>query len=163
MRKPDFLHSLSREKKLETVDESPEIASAYLQKGADCLRSARILCENGLYDNSISLSYYAMYNALTAMLYRTGIKCENHSGSILLLQKLFGQQKLHDLISLAKRERIDKQYYVVSESNTTSNASLARQTVKEAEEFMLDVRLYLGQLDEKKVGVIKEKFRQLVS
>ncbi|MFH1094742.1 MAG: HEPN domain-containing protein [Candidatus Micrarchaeota archaeon] len=163
MKKPDFLHSLSRDKKLELVEPSPEIASAYLQKGADCLRSAKILCENGLYDNSISLSYYAMYNALTAMLYQTGIKCENHSGSIALLEKLFEQPKLHRLISLAKRERIDKQYYVASASNAASNATLADQTAKEAEEFMLEARLFIAQLDEKRINAIQEKTKRLLA
>jgi hypothetical protein len=43
-----------------------------------------------------------MYNSLTALLFRVGIKCENHAGSILLLKKLFKRIDLFNAISFAK-------------------------------------------------------------
>ena len=51
-----------------------------------------------------------MYNMLTALLYKVGIKCENHSASILILKELFCIE--NSKIIFAKRERVDKQYYV---------------------------------------------------
>jgi uncharacterized protein (UPF0332 family) len=45
-----------------------------------------------------------MYNSLTALLFRVGIKCENHAGSILLLKKLFKRIDLFNAISFAKEE-----------------------------------------------------------
>lgn len=162
MPRPDFLHKLAREKKLEGVEPSGEMASSYLQKSADALRSARILLENGLYDNSVALSYYAMYHALTALLFRTGIKCENHSGSIALLGKLFGEHELHDIITLAKKERIDKQYYVESASNLALNASAAGQTCREAEDFTIRLRLRMERLNEEEIAGLQKKFRILM-
>ncbi len=90
MKKSNFLSKLKREGKLELIKPSEEICSAYLEKADNCLKSARILLKNELYENSVSMSYYVMYNSLTALLYKTGIKCENHAGSIILFKKLFG-------------------------------------------------------------------------
>ncbi|MFH1432388.1 MAG: DNA-binding protein, partial [archaeon] len=42
--------------------------------------------------------------------FMTGIKCENHSASIILLKKIYSIDNTK--ISHAKKERIDKQYYI---------------------------------------------------
>jgi len=103
MKKPSFLARLAKEGKLEVVEPSEEICSAYLTKAENSLKSARILLENGLYENSVSMSCYAMYNSLTALLFKTGIKCENHSGSIILFKRLFRKENLYRIISFAKK------------------------------------------------------------
>jgi len=92
MKKNNFLSKIKKEEKLELVDSSNEICSSYLEKADNCLASARLLFENNLYENSVSMSYYAMYNSLTALLFRLGIKSENHSGSILLLNLLLDKK-----------------------------------------------------------------------
>jgi len=76
-RRQGFLARLAKEGKLEIVEPSEEICSAYLGKAEKSLRSARILLENGLYENSVSMSYYTMYNSLTALLFRTGFWFDN--------------------------------------------------------------------------------------
>lgn len=53
-----------------------------------------------------------MYHSITALLFRIGVKCENHAASILLLKRLFDID--NEYISFAKTERVDKQYYVDS-------------------------------------------------
>ena len=110
MKKMDFLTKLAKEGKLSLVDSSEEIKLSYLQKAENCLKSARILFQNQLYENSTSEAYYCMYNSLLALLFKIGIKSENHSASILILNKLFNEDKLYKIISFAKEERIDKQY-----------------------------------------------------
>ncbi len=57
------------------------------------------------------MSYYAMYDVLLALLFRVGIKCENHSGSISLLELIFEKKDLSQLILNAKKERIDKEKF----------------------------------------------------
>ena len=111
MKKSNFLSKLKREGKLKEVDESVEVAESYLRKSADSLKAARILLKEGLVENSVTSSYYAMYNSLVALLFKIGIKCENHTGAILLLRE-FGLFELGEIISNAKKERIDKQYYI---------------------------------------------------
>src|SRR3990167_5527271 len=112
-----FLNKLKKEGKLELVEPSEDICNSYLGKSANCMKSAKLLLQNNLYENSISMSYYAMYNLLLASLFRIGVKCENHSGSILLLKFVFAENELYGIISAAKTERIDKQYYVTTEKD----------------------------------------------
>ena len=99
-----FLNKLKKEKKLELVESSEDICNSCADKSTNCLKSAKLLLQNNLYENSVRMSYYAMYNQLTALLFRTGIKCENHAGSILLLKLLFNKEELFKLISDAKKE-----------------------------------------------------------
>jgi len=55
--------------------------------------------------------YYAEYYALYSFLQRIGIKCENHSCSILLASFLLDEDKVK-IISEHKDKRIDAQYYM---------------------------------------------------
>ena len=84
MKNNNFLIKLKGEGKLELVEISEEIFYAYQEKSKNCLSSAKILLTNNLYENSVTMSYYAMYNSLLSLLFKTGIKCENHTASILL-------------------------------------------------------------------------------
>ncbi len=97
MAKQNFLSKLKSEGKLDLVEPSDDICASYLEKAENCLKSARVLFQNNLFENSVSLSYYTMYDSLTALFFKAGIKCENHAGSILLFKKLFGR---HDLFKL---------------------------------------------------------------
>ena len=117
MKKLKFLNRLIKEGKLELVEPSEDVKKSYLEKADNSLRAAKILLQNGLYENSVVDSYYAMYNSLLALLFKVGIKSENHSGSIILLKELFNSDELYKKISFAKEERIDKQYYVASKKN----------------------------------------------
>ena len=96
------------EGKLLLVEPSNEISGSYLGKADNCLRSAQILLDSDLYENSVSMSYYAMYNSLTALLFKVGVKCENHAGSIIVFRELFGRNDLYRKIFFAKKERIER-------------------------------------------------------
>ena len=76
-----FLNKLKKEEKLELVEQSEDICDSYSQKSADCLKSAKLLLQNNLFENSIGMSYYAMYNLLLALLFRTGEKATRIDGS----------------------------------------------------------------------------------
>jgi len=76
------------------------------------MASARLLFMNERFEESITMIYYSMYYSVMALFFATGIKCENHTAAILLLEKIFGIDC--SVIESAKSERIDKQYYVVS-------------------------------------------------
>ena len=71
------------------------------------------------------------------MLFKVGIKCENHAGSIVLFKKLFGSGDLFKIISFAKEERIDKQYYVTSEKNFVLTKESAEDMAMKAEDFLV--------------------------
>jgi len=90
MKKISFLIKLAHEHKLQTVEPSEEIKQAYLQRSDESLSSAKALIKIGNLKDAVALSYYAMYHSLLAALFRIGIKCENHVGSIIPLKEVWG-------------------------------------------------------------------------
>lgn len=155
-----FLNKLKQEEKLELVEPSDDICNSYLEKSANCLKSAKLLLMNNLYENSIGMAYYAMYNQLLALLFRVGIKCENHAGSILLLKLLFGEGELYKLISDAKKERIDKQYYVTTEKDGITK-EIAEELLNNAEEFVLKMKLVIQNLNNDRIDELRKRFETI--
>src|SRR3989338_737144 len=161
MKKPSFLSKLKAEDKLKLVEPSEEICSSYIEKADNCFKSAKILLQNNLYENSVSMSYYAMYNILRALLFKTGIKCENHAGSIVLLKKLFGKLELFKIISFAKEERIDKQYYVTSAKNFVLTKESAKDMIEKSEDFLVKMKLIISELKNEEIEEIRLEFGKL--
>ncbi|PIN77044.1 DNA-binding protein, partial [Candidatus Woesearchaeota archaeon CG10_big_fil_rev_8_21_14_0_10_34_12] len=114
MKETSFLRKLKKEGKIGLVEPSEEMRASYSIKAENCLKSAKILFQNQLYENSTSEAYYCIYNSLLSLLFKIGIKSENHSASIVLFKEIFDKPELTKIISWAKNERIDKQYYVES-------------------------------------------------
>ncbi len=159
MKKQNFLSKLREEGKLEPVEPSNEICTSYLEKADRCLKSAKLLFIHELYENSVAMSYYSMYNSLTALFFKTGIKCENHTGTIFLFKKLFNRADLFKTISFAKEERIDKQYYT---DFTLTKESAEDMTLK-AEEFLVQIKLLINRLSLEEITEIRKKFEGLLS
>ena len=157
MKKLSFLSKLKKEGKLELVEPSEEVCSSYLEKADNCFKSARILLQNNLYENSVSMSYYTMYNSLTALLFKIGIKCENHTGSIFIFKKLFEITELFETISSAKKERIDKQYYVGSKDNLILTKESAQDLLSKAEDFLVKIKLMIKDLRNEEIKKLREK------
>ena len=143
------------------METSEEVCQSYLEKANNCIISARLLLENSLYENSVGMSYYAMYNSLTALLFRTGIKCENHAGAILLLKLLFDENKLFEVISEAKKERIDKQYYVPTEQDEITE-DITEKLLSKSEDFVVDMKLVIKRLSNGSIDKFRKKFDGLV-
>jgi uncharacterized protein (UPF0332 family) len=159
MKKPSFLARLAKEGKLKVIEPSEEICSAYLDKAEKSLKSARILLDNNLYENSVSMSYYTMYNSLTALLFRVGIKCENHAGSIILLRKLFGKPNLYRIISFAKKERVDKQYYV----DFKLVKEPAVELLKKAENFLVEMKFIIRNIKTEEINEIRNRLKTMMT
>ena len=160
MRKNSFLTKLKKEEKLELVEPSEDVCESYLDKADDCVASAKLLLINSFYENSVGMSYYAMYDSLVALLFRTGIKCENHSASILLLKLLFGKMDLFTPISEAKEERIDKQYYVTTEKNELTK-EIAEELSINAEGFVVKMKLFIKDLGNEEIDDYRKKLQEL--
>lgn len=160
MKSNKFLSKVRKEKKIELVDASEEVCESYLEKSANCLRSAKILAQNSLYENAIGQAYYSMYDAVVALLFRVGIKCENHAASILLLKLLFDKKNLFEMISKAKKERIDKQHYVSAENDNITKES-AKELIADAEDFILKMKLAIKSIDEETISDSRINFASL--
>lgn len=155
MRKTNFLNKLKNEKKMELVEPSDEIKQSYLEKSESNLISAKILMENNKLEESVALAYYSMYHSLTALLFKTGIKSENHTASIILLNKLFNIDNSD--ISSAKKERVDKQYYI----NFSITKEEVREAIKQAEKFNSKILDFISRLSNEDIKNYRDIFKKI--
>lgn len=128
-----FLNKLFHEGRIQIVEPNDNVSLSYINKSDSYLTSAKILFENKKIEETVSMAYYSMYYMLMALLFKTGIKCENHSASIILLNKIF--QIDNSKIFEAKKERIDKQYYV----DFAISSQEVFKMIKDAESFNSDI------------------------
>lgn len=156
MKKSGFLHKLRKEMKLSLVEPSEEIMQAYIEKSESNLASAKILLQNNKLEEAVALVYYSMYHTLTSLLFRTGIKSENHSASIILLKRVFGIDNSE--ISYSKRERVDKQYYV--DFKITKDE--VNDAIRKAERFSSKLTDFISRLAYEDIKAYRKKFREII-
>ena len=97
-----------------------------------------------------------MYHLLTALLFKIGIKSENHSASIILLEDVFNLKNKE--IYEAKKERIDKQYYV----DFVLTKKEAEDTIKKAENFNNILIDFIAKINNEDIKIYREKFRKFL-
>lgn len=156
MKKRNFLSRLKKENKLELIEPSEEIKEAYIKKSGNSLASAKILLNNEKLEEATALSYYSMYHMLTALLFRTGIKCENHLGTIVLMKELFNLDNSD--ILLAKSERIDKQYY--TDFHITKEE--VKGAIRNAEIFNSKIFDFISKIKNDEIKLFRKKFQELI-
>lgn len=155
MKKINFLIELKKDKRLELVEPSQEIVKSYIEKSESNLISSKILIYNNRLEEAIALTYYSMYHIITALLFKTGIKCENHDGTIILLKEVFNidNSSMFD----AKAERLDKQYY--ADFNITKEE--VKDAITNAEIFNSKVLDFISKLNSESIKLYREKFKEL--
>lgn len=133
-----------------------ELKEAYQRKSGSFMISARILLENNRLEEAVSMAYYSMYYMVIALLFRTGIKCENHSAAAILLEELYGIDNTP--MERAKEERIDKQYYV--------DISVTREDVEEmidlAEDFNAGIMDYTERMKNRDIDRLRLRFSEMI-
>jgi uncharacterized protein (UPF0332 family) len=157
MKKQDFLSKLKIEGKLELVPPSDDIKESYLEKSANSLKASRLLLKSNLLEEATSMAYYAMYHALLALMFKCGIKCENHTGNILLPKSFFGEVALYEVISYAKKERVDKQYYTDFEVVIDDVEKL----IVKSQDFATNVKVIIESLTSERIGTVRTKYESL--
>lgn len=156
MTKQGFIKKLHKEKALQLVAPSDEIKTAYLRKSESFLASARLLLDNNRFEESVSMAYYSMYYSVLALFFATGIKCENHTAAIILLDDVFGIDS--SALESAKTERIDKQYYVTSAPVRDNVIDL----ITAAESFDADLLDVIDRLTTDKREAFQKKLKALL-
>jgi uncharacterized protein (UPF0332 family) len=156
LKRHHFLHDLFSERKIQVVNPSEDVARAYMKKSKSHLASAKLLRDNEHYEEAVSMAYYSMYHEVMALFFRTGIKCENHSAAILLLKEVYSIDNTP--LSDAKRERIDKQYYV----DATATKEDVNDLIRRAELFNAHLLDFIGRITNEKIAKYREKMRALV-
>ena len=156
MTKRGFLKKLHKDGVLQLVPPSDEMKAAYLKKSESHLISARLLLDNDLYEQAVSMAYYSMYYSVLALFFANGIKCENHTAAIILLDEVFSldNSDLED----AKSERIDKQYYVTSAPVRDEVVALI-QTAESFNSVLLDA---IDRLTNEKIQKYRKIFQSLI-
>jgi len=163
MKESTFLKKLKRKGIVELVESSEEMKSSYLIKAENCLKSAKILFQSQLFENSTSEAYYCMYNSLLSLLFKIGIKSENHSASIILFDRLFENKELVKIISWAKGERIDKQYYVETQQIVKVTKESCNEMMIKAEDFLVKMKLLISELNNDKIASNRKDFTEILS
>ncbi len=152
-----FLNKIKKEGKLELINPSEEIADSYIKKAESHFESAKILFAAEKSEESISMAYYGMYHSLLALLFKCGIKSENHTASIILLKELFNEDKLAKEIEFGKKERIDKQYYVDFKLTKLD----CKEMINKTEDFILEIKIIMKNLNNEKISIIRNKLENI--
>jgi uncharacterized protein (UPF0332 family) len=163
MKTREFLAKLKKERKLQIVDASLEISNSYLKKAEKCILASKLLAQEKFYENSISLSYYAIYNSITSLLFRLGIKCENHSVSILFLKILLKRDDLYGIAIRAKKERVKKQYFISEKEEAETLEDSAEQMLNNAKDFITETKMIVENLNLEDISKIRNHLTRLIT
>lgn len=151
-----FLKRLEKEKRLRLVEPSEEMKSAYLETSKKDFMAAKILLAQNLPEKSIPHIYYGIYNLVLALLFGIGVKCENHTASIFLLKELFEVD--NSFVELAKKKRVDVQYYV--DFNLTKKD--VADFINQAEDYRGILSDFISKLTNEKIILYRNKFINLL-
>lgn len=119
------------------IEESLDLAQYRLQKAHDHLKSAEILLDAGMYNDSMGRSYYAMFNAARALLALKQLDSKKHSGVISLFNQHFVKTGIIDRTAgrdlnkaRVRRESSDyADFYLVSKEEAYNQLETAKRFV----------------------------------
>ena len=161
MKTSSFLNRLKVEESLKLIESSDEISKSYLIKSDKCIQVAKLAFEAGIYENAVSEAYYSIYNTVMSLFFKCGIKCENHSASVILIKDLFHLDDLHSIFLEYKKDRIDNQYYLPVVGTEPINKEKCHERIKTAQRFNLKLRSYTGKLTLQDITKIRKDFELL--
>ncbi|HII15848.1 MAG TPA: HEPN domain-containing protein [Nanoarchaeota archaeon] len=161
MKNSNFLNKLKKENALGLVEPSDEISESYLIKSDKCIRVAKLAYNAGIYENAVSEAYYSVYNTLTSLFYKCGIKCENHSGAAILLKDFFHLDKLYLLFSEFKKDRIDNQYYIPIIGAEPISQEKCRERIATAQRLNAEIRAYKNRITIREIAGIRTKLEKI--
>jgi len=141
---------------LRIVEPSERLSESYLNEAKLSLKRAEKNFEDKDLLWTTVVIYYAEYYALYSFLQRIGLKCENHSCSILAVSYLLDKSEIN-IINNHKDKRIDAQYYMRIGKEAEVEAVL-----KEAKSFVLMFEDLILNLDEKQIGFYRNKIINMI-
>jgi|SRR3989344_5499733 len=140
---------------LQIVEPNENLSQSYLNEAkSSLLRAEKNLEDKDLLWTTVAV-YYAEYYALYSFLQKIGVKCENHSCSILAVSSMLGEEKTKT-IEEHKEKRIDAQYYM-----KTDQENKVREMLKEAKLFVSEYDNLHSTLSEKDIENYRNKIKSL--
>lgn len=152
----EFLKKKFIEEKIKFNELSNDISLAYISNSDDEIKASKIMLKQGLYKQSIIHSYYSMYMILQSLLFKCGIKCEDHNASIVILNEIF-EKDIYQINRL-KKERIDVQYYITKDIDK----EFTKELLVIAEEFVLDFKCFIDEMTEKSVLDFRTRLKNIL-
>ncbi len=136
---------------LKIIDPNERISKSYIEQAkSSLLRAEKNLNDKDLLWATVTL-YYAEYYAIYSFLQKIGIKCENHTCSILAISFLLGDDAVKT-INKHKDKRISAQYYIKVEQENKIKTML-----QEAKSFIADFDNIISNLSEADIKKYREK------
>ena len=116
-----------------------------LERGKRSLDAAKLLFEKGLYEDSVSRSYYAMFHAARALLLTKDIRPTSHAGVVSLFGLHFVKDGLIErdyarMISQGLDLREDGDYGIY----TDVTKARASEILSDAQKFFVKIKEVLG-------------------
>lgn len=126
------------------ITELHDLSKYRLERACECLNDAKLLLENKRYNGAANRSYYAIFQAMRAVLALDGIDMKKHTGIMGEFRKLYIKtgvfnSRMSDIISALFKSRQDSDYddfYVISIEETC-------EQVADAEYFLDNVKVFL--------------------
>ena len=135
---------------LKIAESNERLSKSYLEQAkSSLLRAEKDLNDKDLLWSTVAI-YYAEYYALYSFLQRIGVKCENHTCSILAVTLLLGKNKTK-IINNHKDKRIDAQYYM-----KVDQESKVRMMLQEAKIFVANFDETVSNLTESEIKSYRE-------
>ena len=133
------------------VEPNERLSKSYLEHAkSSLLRAKKDFEDNDLLWATVAI-YYAEYYALYSFLQKIGVKCENHSCSILIVGLLLGESKIK-IINKHKGKRINAQYYMKVDQENKIKFMLT-----EAQHFISEFDELVSNLFNKEIEEYRDK------
>ena len=147
---------LAKETRMKKVKPNDKLSEEHINKAKHNLRAADYNIKGGFSDWGVSQSYYAMYHALLAVLFKLGYESKNHECTINAVEYFIEERKIRlDLKDIAfirtteqmtskdaKSLREEFQYG----TETSVNEKLLRELLEHAKSVVEKVEIALSEL-----------------
>lgn len=135
---------------LKIVEPNEILSKSYLEQAkSSLLRAEKDLNDKDFLWATVAI-YYSEYYALYSFLQRIGIKCENHTCSILTVTLLLSEEKIKTINS-HKDKRLDAQYYM-----KVDQEDKIKEMLKDAKLFVSQFDEFVSNLTEKEIKDYRE-------
>lgn len=122
----------------------PSEIEAEIDRAGQSLRAAELLCENGLYSDSLSRSYYAILHAARAALLSQAVRVNSHEA----VKRLFGMHLVKPGLLSAElgdsiRREQDDRFLVDYDVTFEPGPEQTEERVREARNFLRSIEDFL--------------------
>jgi uncharacterized protein (UPF0332 family) len=141
---------------LKIVEPTDILSKSYLEQArAALLKSEKDVQDNDCLWATVAL-YYADYYALYSFLQKVGLKCENHTCTIIASSFLLGEDRVK-IINQHKDKRTDAQYYLKIDQE-----SKVREMIQESKIFVAELDNLISNLSDHEINEFRRKIKDAI-